>query len=96
MLVRAGSYEALYDGFRWNLPEQLTMAAQVCDYWAGTAPDRVAIIDETGRDPAGKISREPVAAFRQEHAVGPAIPRLCPDHQTRKCRFVGFHAHRSD
>lgn len=45
MLVRAGSYEALYDGFRWNLPEQLNMAAQVCDYWAGTAPDRVAIVD---------------------------------------------------
>ena len=39
MLFRAGSYEALYDGFRWNLPEQLNMAAQVCDYWAGTAPD---------------------------------------------------------
>ena len=45
MLQRAGSYEALYDGFRWNLPERLNMAAQVCDYWAETAPDRVAIID---------------------------------------------------
>ena len=45
MLFRAGSYEVLYDGFRWNLPEQLNMAAQGCDYWAGTAPDRVAIVD---------------------------------------------------
>ncbi|KZY38296.1 AMP-dependent synthetase [Roseovarius sp. HI0049] len=45
MLTRAGSYEALYAGFRWNLPERLNMAAQVSDYWAETAPDRMAILD---------------------------------------------------
>lgn len=45
MLVRTGSYEALYGGFRWNLPERLNMAAQVCDYWAAQEPGRVAIVD---------------------------------------------------
>ncbi|MEQ8430150.1 MULTISPECIES: AMP-binding protein [Roseobacteraceae] len=45
MLTRAESYEALCGGFRWNLPERLNMAAQVCDYWAETAPDRLAILD---------------------------------------------------
>ncbi|WP_422027787.1 AMP-binding protein [Roseovarius sp.] len=45
MLARTESYEALCGGFRWNLPERLNMAAQVCDYWAETAPDRLAILD---------------------------------------------------
>lgn len=31
------------------LPARMNMAAQVCDDWAATAPDRVAIIDMTGQ-----------------------------------------------
>ncbi len=48
MLRRAATYEALCDGFAWELPAQLNMARQVCDDWAGRDPDRVAIIDLTG------------------------------------------------
>ncbi|MFD1158242.1 AMP-binding protein [Roseovarius aestuarii] len=47
MLEQAASYEALSDGFQWNLPARLNMAAQVCDDWAARDPDRVAIIDLT-------------------------------------------------
>ncbi|MHA7849859.1 AMP-binding protein [Roseovarius sp.] len=46
MLTRA-PYDALYQGFRWQIPAQLNMAAQVCDDWAERDPDRVAIIDLT-------------------------------------------------
>jgi len=45
MLTPAGSYDELVAGFRWNLPERLNMAVQVCDAWAAAEPDRVAIVD---------------------------------------------------
>ena len=48
MLTRAPSYEALCEGFAWNLPARLNMAQQVCDVWAEAEPDRVAIIDLNG------------------------------------------------
>ena len=51
MLRPASTYEALVDGFAWDLPDQLNMARQVCDDWAVAAPDKVAIIDlSDGRD----------------------------------------------
>ncbi|MDJ0821814.1 MAG: AMP-binding protein [Paracoccaceae bacterium] len=53
MLTRAPTYQALCQGFRWDLPSDLNMAAQVCDDWAASEPDRVALIDlsgETRRD----------------------------------------------
>jgi acetyl-CoA synthetase len=48
MLTRA-PYDTLYQGFRWQIPARLNMAAQVCDDWAETDPERVAIIDLTGQ-----------------------------------------------
>ncbi|WP_425070446.1 AMP-binding protein [Sagittula sp. S175] len=45
MLGRAGSYDALRDGFRWEIPERLNMAVQVCDEWAAREPERLAILD---------------------------------------------------
>ncbi|MCG7494742.1 AMP-binding protein [Thalassobius sp. Cn5-15] len=45
MLPRVDSYGALYRDFRWQVPERLNMAVQVCDDWAARAPDRVAIRD---------------------------------------------------
>ncbi len=45
MLERAASYDALIAGFRWDLPDRLNMAAQVCDRWAEADPGRVAILD---------------------------------------------------
>ncbi len=48
MLTPGQSYEALYAGFRWSLPERLNMATQACDAWADAEPHRTAIIDLTG------------------------------------------------
>ena len=45
MMLRKKPYDALYSGFRWELPAVLNMAEQVCDGWAVTHPDKVAIID---------------------------------------------------
>ncbi|WP_208352038.1 AMP-binding protein [Pseudaestuariivita rosea] len=45
MLTKTGSYQALYDRFRWDLPDRLNMAEQTCDRWAVTQPDKTAIID---------------------------------------------------
>ncbi|MEL6996112.1 MAG: AMP-binding protein [Pseudomonadota bacterium] len=46
MLTRM-PYQELRESFRWNLPERLNMAEQVCENWAERDPDRVAIIDLT-------------------------------------------------
>jgi len=48
MLSAAGSYDELVRDFRWDIPDRLNMARQVCDDWALTEPGRVAIIDMTG------------------------------------------------
>ena len=32
---------------RWNVPERLNIGRDVCDHWAGTDPERVAIIDRS-------------------------------------------------
>jgi acetyl-CoA synthetase len=54
-ILRRAPHEALHDGFRWEIPERLNMAAQVCDAWAGAEPDRVAIRDLSG-DGAREVS----------------------------------------
>ena len=47
-LLRRAPYAALRDGFRWDIPARLNMAAQVCDGWAAREPDRIAIRDLSG------------------------------------------------
>ena len=46
-MLKPGTYEALRKGFDWDLPPILNMAHQVCDGWAVTEPDRLAIIEVT-------------------------------------------------
>ncbi|MFZ5963879.1 AMP-binding protein [Thalassococcus sp. BH17M4-6] len=48
MLARGQTYDALRAGFDWALPPRLNMAHQVCDRYAVSEPDRLAIIDLTG------------------------------------------------
>jgi acetyl-CoA synthetase len=50
-LLRRAPYDALVAGFRWQIPERLNMAAQVCDTWAEDEPERVAIRDLSGEGP---------------------------------------------
>ncbi|SFQ16685.1 acetyl-CoA synthetase [Roseivivax halotolerans] len=47
-MLRRRPYDELYARFRWDLPDELNLAHQVCDGWAATEPDRIAIIDLSG------------------------------------------------
>jgi acetyl-CoA synthetase len=47
MLPQSGGYDALYAGFRWDLPDRLNMARQACFDWLDQ-PGRVAIVDLSG------------------------------------------------
>src|SRR6056297_2278851 len=75
MLTRA-PYDALCRGFRWQIPARLNMAAQVCDDWAETDPDRVAIIDLTAerRETSYGALREMADALAL-HLAGQGIGR---------------------
>ena len=46
-MLRSAPYDVLCKGFDWDLPASLNLARQVCDGWAATEPDRVAIIEVT-------------------------------------------------
>ncbi len=45
MLQRRESYQALYDGFNWDLPKHFNIGTAVADTWARRFPDRVALYD---------------------------------------------------
>ena len=40
-------YDQAYADFRWDVPQHLNMAAQVCDVWCERDPGKTAIIDAT-------------------------------------------------
>ena len=48
MLERGNSFEQIRDRFRWDIPEHYNMSVDVCDRWADTCPDQVAIIHDHG------------------------------------------------
>ncbi len=54
MLPGPMPYEALYAGFRWEVPERFNIARAICDRWADEEPDRLALI-HVSRD--GQVSR---------------------------------------
>lgn len=56
------SYEALYEAFSWEVPEQFNIAAYVCDRWADE-PDRTAIYYE---NEAGETSEYSFGELQDE------------------------------
>lgn len=44
MLEPADTYDTLVADFRWEIPERYNIAADVCDRWALTQPDRTALL----------------------------------------------------
>lgn len=50
MLKKGATYEEVYQGFRWDIPEYYNIGVDVCDKWAGDA-SRPALIchDSTGK-----------------------------------------------
>jgi acetyl-CoA synthetase len=67
-ILRRAPHEALYDGFRWEIPARLNIARQVCDDWAEAAPARVAI-----RDLSGEGARE--VSYGALRAMADALAR---------------------
>jgi acetyl-CoA synthetase len=49
MLPRGDSYEAVNRAFRWDVPEHFNIGVDVCDRWAETEPNRLALL-VVGRD----------------------------------------------
>src|SRR5262245_46422764 len=45
VLPAARDYDALYRSFRWQVPAHYNIGVDICDRWAGIAPDRTAILD---------------------------------------------------
>ena len=46
MRLIGDSYDAVYGGFRWDIPARFNIGVDVCDKWAGRG-DRLALIHET-------------------------------------------------
>ncbi len=47
MLHPTATYDALQEGFAWDIPKRYNMGVDVCDKWAEIDPERTAIIDLT-------------------------------------------------
>jgi acetyl-CoA synthetase len=45
MLPHIRNYDELYRQFRWQVPERYNIGVDVCDRWAQTDPDRLAILN---------------------------------------------------
>jgi acetyl-CoA synthetase len=48
MLTPASDYATLAARFRWRIPTRYNIAADCCDRWAATEPDRPAVLARTG------------------------------------------------
>ena len=44
MLPEASSYEELIETFHWDVPEYYNIGVDVCDKWADSEPERLALI----------------------------------------------------
>ena len=61
MLPGPQPYDALYEGFKWSVPERYNIAHEVCDRWAEAEPNRLAIIHKT---PEGALERLTYGSLR--------------------------------
>lgn len=50
MLTKGRTLQEVRDAFTWDVPERYNMGVDVCDRWAATHPDQVAIIHDDGRE----------------------------------------------
>lgn len=45
LLEKGRDFQATYDAFRWNVPEFYNIGVDICDRWAKSDPDRLAIVE---------------------------------------------------
>lgn len=53
LLKKSGDYKEIRQTYEWPAPAHFNIAREVCDRWAKTEPDRLAIIHKT---PAGRLT----------------------------------------
>jgi acetyl-CoA synthetase len=74
MLQPADSYDALYRGFRWSIPERFNIGVAVSDRWAAREPDRVALLEFRGEGEPGLLNYGDLSA--RTNALAGAMRRL--------------------
>jgi len=63
VLSRKESYAATVAAFQWEIPERYNIGQDVCDRWAATDPERVALI-EVAEDGYGPVRKTTFAELR--------------------------------
>jgi acetyl-CoA synthetase len=61
MLKPGNSYEAVYNSFRWHIPQHYNIGVDICDKWA-RQPDRLALIYE---NESGRVEKYTFADLKQ-------------------------------
>ncbi len=83
MLPDIRTYDALWAGFRWIVPEKFNIAEVCCDRWAEKTPDSPAIIEAAG----GAIT---TTSFRQLQAQSNRLANVLRDHGVTAGDRVGI------
>ncbi len=74
MLKRVSNYDELIKSFNWHIPKHFNIGFEVCDHWAETEPDKVAIIDVSNNDRPQKYTYKQLKALSNQLAN--ALTRL--------------------
>ena len=56
MLKKANTYQDLVENFKWDIPEFYNIGVDVCDKWAATDPERIALIHVNEKQESQKFS----------------------------------------
>ena len=74
MLDRRESYDQLYREFRWPLPARFNIGVAVCDRWAASEPDRIALMHYRAEGEPETLSYGELA--RRSNAFAAALSKL--------------------
>lgn len=87
MLPKADSLDELYERFRWDIPDYYNIGVDVCDRWAATDPDRLALLDVSDsacvrevrfgvlRDQSNRLANALSAHLNRSDRVGILLPQ---------------------
>jgi acetyl-CoA synthetase len=67
LISRGRSYEEIYQGFQWRIPQHYNIASDVCDRHAGD-PSKIALIHELGNGTAHTYTFLQVQRFANQFA----------------------------
>lgn len=70
MLERRDSYQALHDGFRWDIPQRFNIGTAISNRWAARAPERIALYEHRLDGTAATLTYGALAAQSDALASG--------------------------